>query len=525
MKEKIRTFDDEKTSGSNTSIWMLKTVKDKFKPLSEPMQTDVLIVGGGIAGLLTAYELLDQGKNIILVEDGEIGSGETGRTSAHLTFSLDTQYSDLESRFGAEKAKLIGDAHKAAIDRIEEIVDREKIECHFKRVDGYLFAHPSDEESVIENEFEVTNRFGLNTYLLETIPGFEKGGNKRCLHFPQQAQFHILLFLQALAEVIIRKGGQIFTHSKAKEFTENSVKVNGFTVKSKQIVLATNTPVAGPLSTHVKQWPYRTYAIAAKVPKGSIKEALWWDTGDQDAPWVQKPYHYVRTEQGVGEDDYLIVGGEDYKTGQEDREEIAPETRYKNLETWAKKHFPSISGIAAKWSGQVIDTVDGCGFIGLNPGSETTYIITGDSGNGITNAAIGALIITDLIRGKENKWAEVFDPSRAVFAHAPGDFLVEAGNMMRQYADWLTPGDQTTMEELKPGEGAVLREGLKKIAVYKDENNQIHTCTAVCAHLGAIVQWNADEKTFDCPAHGSRFTAFGKVINGPSNGDLGEKDI
>lgn len=525
MNRKEPIFDETQTSGSNTSIWMLNNPAQSFTPLSEPMKTDVLIVGGGVAGLMTAYKLLTKGKNVILVEDGEIGSGETGRTSAHLTYSLDTQYSELEERFGEEQAKLIGDAHKTAIDWIEEVVTREKIECHFKRVDGYLFAHPTDEEDVIEREYEVTNRLGLKTNQLEGIPGFINSAKKRCLHLPHQAQFHITLFLHALADIIIQKGGKIFTQSKANEFTENSAKVNGFPVQAKHIVLATNTPIAGPLITHTKQWPYRTYAIAAKIPKGSVDYALWWDTGDQDVPWVQKPYHYVRVEEGTEPHDYLIVGGEDYRTGQEDREEIPAETRYKNLERWAERHFPVITGIETRWSGQVINTVDGCGFIGKNPGSETTYIITGDSGNGITNAAIGAQLITDLIRGKKNKWADVFDPSRSVFTHAPGDYLKEVGNMVRQYAEWIMPGDQKTMEELKPGEGAVLREGLKKITVFRDENDQLHTCSAVCPHLGAIVQWNADEKTFDCPAHGSRFTPLGKVINGPSNGNLGEKDV
>lgn len=524
MKREELFFDDEQTSGNNTPIWMLEATNTAFKPLDKPMETDVLIVGGGVAGLMTAYQLLNAGKCVILVEDGEIGSGETGRTSAHLTYSLDSQYAQLESRFGEEKARLIGDAHKSAIDWIEALVEREKIDCHFKRVDGYLFAHPTDDETTIEKEYEVTNRFGLKTTILETIPGVVLEETKKCLHFPQQAQFHILMFLQALAEVVARKGGNIFTLSKAKEFTENSAVVNGFEVKAQHIVLATNTPIAGPLITHTKQWPYRTYAIAATIPKGSVDYALWWDTGDQDVPWVQKPYHYVRMEVGTDLHDYLIVGGEDYRTGQEDREEIPADTRYNRLEAWARRHFPAITDIAAQWSGQVINTVDGCGFIGKNPKSETTFIITGDSGNGITNAAIGAQLITDLIYGRENKWAEVFDPSRSVVIHAPGDYLKEVGNMVRQYAEWIMPGDLKTVEDLKSGEGAVLREGLKKIAVYRDENDQLHTCTAVCPHLGAIVQWNADEKTFDCPAHGSRFTALGKVLNGPSNGDLGEKD-
>ncbi len=515
---------DEITSGNTIPIWMYKERGQSFEQLSKPMETDVLVVGGGIAGLMTAWQLLKKGKKVIVVEDGEIGSGETGRTSAHLTYSLDTQYADLESRFDEESARLIANAHKTAIDWIEELIRQENIDCHFRRVSGYLFAHPSDDDNTIEKEFEVTNRIGLATKLLDHIPGFSDGKNKRCLHLADQAQFHVLLFLNQLADAVLRNGGEIFSRSKAKEFTENSVQVNGYTVNAKQIVLATNTPVAGPLITHTRQWPYRTYAIAAKIPKGSVDFSLWWDTGDQDVPWVQKPYHYVRLEEGPDESDYLIVGGEDHKTGQEDREEITAEERYRRLENWAKEHFPSVTGIETKWSGQVINTVDGCGFIGKNPGSETTFIITGDSGNGITNGAIGAMLITDLILGKENKWANVFDPSRHPGVHAPGDYLKEVGNMVRQYADWFTPGDKKTLEELQPGEGAVLREGLKKLAVFRDEQGNLHSCSAICPHLGAIVQWNSGEKTFDCPAHGSRFTALGKVINGPSNGNLGEKD-
>ncbi len=521
--KKSEHFDDI-TSGNNIPIWMFKEHGQAFEELSKPMDTDVLVVGGGVAGLMTAYQLLKKGLSVIVVEDGEIGSGETGRTSAHLTFSLDTQYTDLESRFGEGKTSLIGDAHKTAIDWIEDVVKEENIDCHFRRVDGYLFAHPTDKNDTIQKEFEVTNRIGLKTELLDHLPGSAHGKNKPCLHLPNQAQFHVLLFLNQLAEVILRNGGNIFSHSKAKEFTETSAKVNGFTVNAKHIVLATNVPIAGPLITHTKQWPYRTYAIAAKIPKGSLGFALWWDTGDQDVPWVQKPYHYVRLEEGEADFDYLIVGGEDHKTGQEDREEISAEERYSRLTRWAKKHFPAITGIETQWSGQVINTVDGCGFIGKNPKSETTYVITGDSGNGITNAAIGAMLITDLIQGKENKWTEVFDPSRHAGTHALGDYLKEAGNMIRQYADWFTPGDQKSLEKLEPGEGLVLREGLKKTAIYRDEEGNLHACTAVCPHLGAIVQWNTDEKTFDCPAHGSRFTPFGTVINGPSNGDLGEKD-
>lgn len=526
MEQTNQPFDDTATSGDHPSIWTITAPADpsRFGPVAQPLQTDVLVVGGGIAGLLTAYRLLERGRSVIVVEDGNIGSGETGRTSAHLTWSLDTQYCDLEQRFGAEKAALIADAHESAIVYIESVGEQERIDCRFRRIDGYLFAHPTDEEDTVRREYETLSLLGLPNDLLEEIPGFAKGGRQRCLRYPNQAQFHPLLFLQGLADAVVRKGGQIYTGSKAKEFADDGVKVNGWDVKANHIVLATNTPIAGSLVTHTRQWPYRTFAIAAEVPKGSIAPALWWDTGDRDVPWAEKPYHYVRVEEGT-DCDYLIVGGEDHRTGQEDREDIPAETRFARLEAWTKAHFDGVTGIAARWSGQVINSVDGIGLVGRNPGSENLYVITGDTGNGLTNAGIGALLVTDLIDGKNNKWESVFDPSRHVATKAPGTYFKEAGNMVRQYTDWLLPGDRTTIEELQPGQGAVLREGLKKLAVYRDEAGEVHVCTAVCPHLGAIVQWNDAEKTFDCPAHGSRFTALGKVINGPSNGNLGEPDV
>lgn len=523
MKGTNELFDGDQTSGFHTPVWLLNTKQQKFSPLANAMETDVLIIGGGVAGIMTAYQLLKSGKDVIIVEDGEIGSGETGRTSAHLTYSLDTQYVDLESRFGAEDARLIAEAHKNAIDWIENIVIQEMIDCHFKHVDGYLFAHPTDKTDIITKEFEVTDSFGLGTDIHDSIPGFAKNNEQRCLHLPKQAQFHILRFLNGLIDAVVRKGGKIYTHSKAMKFEENTVTVNGFEITAQHIVLATNSPIAGPLITHTKQWAYRTYAIAAKIPKGSIESNLWWDTGNQEAPWVQKPYHYARVEEGNDDHDFLIVGGEDHRTGQQDKEEITAKDRYKNLENWAKEHFENVGGIAAHWSGQVINTVDGIGFIGKNPGSENTFIITGDCGNGITNAAIGAQLIPDLILGNENKWAKIFDPERHVLTNVPADYLKEVGNMAAQYLEWLKPGDLDAGYELKPGEGAVLREGMHKIAAFRDENGELHVCTAVCPHLGAIVQWNPDEKTFDCPAHGSRFTAFGKVINGPSYGCLKKK--
>jgi len=510
------------TSGDNLPYWFSSAIKPlAFEKLDKNITTDILVIGGGIAGLTTAYCLAEEGRKVILVEDGFIGSGETGRTTAHITCVLDDHYFELEKMFDAGTAQLVANSHMAAIEWIAKTVKDHKINCHFKRVDGYLFLDPSDSVENLEKEYEATKRAGLTTQMLNSVPSIEGITNKRCLKFSDQAQFHILLYLKGLADSFIKLGGKIYTQTKAGNITTKGADANGFKVKANHIVVATNTPINDWVKMHTKQWPYRTYVIAAKIPKGKLPYALWWDTGDQDSKWIVKPYHYVRLEAFDEKHDMLIAGGEDHRTGQADDENIKEEDRYANLQKWTKKHFPAIGAIEFRWSGQIMEPIDSLAYIGKNPGEENIYIITGDSGNGMTYGTLGGMIITDIITGKENPWIKMYGPSR-ITLKATGDYLHEVGNMIMQFGDWITPEHIKEIDDLKVGEGGIISSGLKKIAVYRDTPNNLCTYSAVCPHLGGILQWNADEKTFDCPMHGSRFTNDGKVINGPAISNLKE---
>jgi glycine/D-amino acid oxidase-like deaminating enzyme/nitrite reductase/ring-hydroxylating ferredoxin subunit len=511
--------DGKITSGQQRSFWLAAALPMEYKKLEENIETDVLIVGGGIAGLTTAYCLLKAGKKVVLVEDGYLGSGESGRTTAHLTCALDDRYYRIENIFGTEKATLAANSHMHAIQWIENTVRAEKIDCEFKRVNGYLFLSETDKEKYLEKEFSATKRVGLTTEWLNFVPGMKAEDHKFSIQFPDQGQFHILKYLKGLADAITFMGGKIFTETRAQEISETGAKANGHTIKAKHIVVATNTPVNDWVSMHTKQYPYRTYVIAAKIPKGNLPYSLWWDTGDKDSKWICYPYHYVRLEEFDETHDLLISGGEDHKVGQADAEDIPEEDRYYKLINWTKKHFPDVHEIEYRWSGQVMEPLDSLAFIGKDPGRKNIYIITGDSGNGMTHCTLGGIIITDLITGKKNPWEELYDPSR-ITLKTSGDYLHEALNSAAQFVDWISPGDIKNIKDLHPGEGAVISSGLKKYAVYMDDQNGIHACTAVCPHLGGILQWNADEKSFDCPLHGSRFSATGKLLNGPAGGDL-----
>ena len=500
-------------SGKSISVWMATANLPRFSKLLTNTQADVCIVGAGIAGLTTAYLLGRAGKSVIVLDDGPIVSGETERTTAHLVTALDDRYLDLERLHGEKGAQLAAESHSTAINQIERIVREEHIDCDFERLNGYLFVPPGESTDILDKEMAAAQRAGLSdVHMVARAPitSFDTG---RTLCFPRQAQFHPLKYLAALAQAIMRDGGYIYTETHAAKIEGGeSARIetgDGQTVTSGAVVVATNTPVNDLLAIHTKQAAYRTFVIGAIVPAGSISQGLYWDT--------LNPYHYVRLSAGGN---VLIVGGEDHKTGQEDD----AEARYSRLEQWARVRFPMMTKVEFRWSGQVMETVDGLAFIGRNPMDEpNVYIATGDSGNGMTHGTIAGLLLTDLIYGRENAWSALYEPSRKTLG-ALNTFVKETLNMAGQYVDWVTSGDIKEDVLVPPGSGAIVRRGLKKIAVYCDDAGQLHERSAVCPHLGGIVAWNHSEKTWDCPCHGSRFDRSGKVVNGPAITDLPPAD-
>jgi glycine/D-amino acid oxidase-like deaminating enzyme/nitrite reductase/ring-hydroxylating ferredoxin subunit len=505
-------------SEQSVSVWMASDRVPEFPPLAADMQADVCVVGAGIAGLATAYLLARSGKSVVVLDDGPIGGGQTRRTTAHLSNAIDDRYVEIERIHGEDGAKRVAQSHTAAIDRIEAIAREEGIDCEFARVDGYLFCPPDESSDILERELDAARRAGLAGVNL--VPGapiadFDSG---EALRFPRQAMFDPMKYLEGLARALRRHRGQIFdrTHASAAIEGGSPCKVptkNGPTVTCDHVVVATNTPINDRVTMHTKQAPYTTYAIGVKVPAGFVTPALYWDTLD--------PYHYVRLQHGSDSgEDILIIGGEDHKTGQADD---AME-RFAKLELWARFRWPRCGEVAYRWSGQVMETIDGLAFIGRNPGDdEHVFIATGDSGMGMTHGTIAGILLTDLILGRENRWAELYDPARKR-VKALGTFAKENLNVAAQYLDWVTGGDVSAPDQVAPGTGAVIRRGLHKVALYRDPGGRLHEHSATCPHLGGVVHWNSGEKTWDCPCHGSRFDALGQVICGPANSDLGPAD-
>ena len=503
-------------AGRTDSIWTATADVPLGQPLVSDDHASVCIVGAGIAGLTTAYLLMKEGRSVIVLDDGPIAGGESGRTTAHLSNALDDRYFELTRLHGAKGARIAAESHAAAIDKIEEIVVGEDIDCDFSRLNGYLFSPSGTPAEYLELEYEAARQAGVFVEWADRAPLMPYFDTGRCLLFPNQGQFHPVKYMAALARAIERDGGRIYTRAHVDEIEGGHPAVvrvrGGHNVQANAVVVATNTPINDRVTIHTKQAPYRTYVIGALIEKGAVPKALYWDTDD--------PYHYVRLQPLSDKHDVLIVGGEDHKTGQAHDTDV----RFERLEDWARQVFPRIDYLDYRWSGQIVEPVDGLAFIGRNPGGpDNVYIVTGDSGQGMTHGTIAGMLITDLIQGRDTEWAKVYDPSRKTL-RAIGEYTRENLNVAWQYLDYVKPGDVKAEDQIANGHGAVIRRGLQKMAVYRDDDGDLHEFSAVCPHLQCVVEWNNTERTWDCPCHGSRFNALGKVINGPANTDLGAAD-
>lgn len=518
----------ELDSGRTRSLWSDTADVPEYAPLLvAETRTDVCVVGAGIAGLTTAYLLSKAGRQVVLVDDGPVGGGASGRTTAHLSFALDDRYFVLEQVHGEDGARIAAESHMAAVDRIEQIVQLENIDCDFVRLDGYLFPGHDSTGAELERERDAAQRAGIaGVELLRGLP-LERLGDAPALRFPRQAQFHILKYLAGLARAAAAAGAHIHTGQAMHVLDiqdggdDGECRVttaSGTTIICDHVCVCTNASIAERFGVHTKQAAYRSYVVAIRVPRGRVPLALYWDTAD--------PYHYVRLQslasegaRGSGEYDALIVGGEDHRTGHSEE----AEARWHRLEQWARERFPGLEEVTHRWSGQIVEPFDFLTFAGRSQGSERILEITGDSGHGMTHATIGAMILHDLVHGRENAWAELYEPGRARISRASAaEFLRENLTVAKHYREHFTSAEVDSVEAIPPGEGRLLRRGGHKIAAYRDEHGAVHERSAVCTHLKCIVHWNGTEGSWDCPCHGSRFDPLGNVLNGPAARPLEE---
>lgn len=487
--------------------------------LIEHLTADVCVIGSGIAGLSAAYALAKIGATVVVLERARIGGRQTPQTTAHLASALDDRYYRLERYFGNDGARMAAQSHSAAIDFIEQTCRVESIDAQFGRVDAYLFRGDDCAPEEIEEECAAAARAGLSASIVKRAPFADPFDTGPALRYANQGEMQPLKYVFGLYTALLALGTRIYSGTTATHIEDRKLPVvetsGGYRVQAGAVIVATNSPFNDKLAIHTKQAPYSTYVIAAGVERESIPHCLAYDTLD--------PYHYIRLHTpDAGRDELLIVGGEDDKTGEQD----CGAQNFEKLEIWMRERFPNAKEVRFRWSGQVYEPVDSLGFIGRNPHSANVYIVTGDSGNGMTHGTIGALLIRDLITGQENPWESLYRPSRITLnAGAAAEFMLENANVIAHFSENVQGGEVASELEISPGSGAIVRKGLRKFAVFRDDHGTVVSCDAQCTHLGCIVHWNSTEREWDCPCHGSRFDPYGRVVNGPASVDLKRAEL
>jgi glycine/D-amino acid oxidase-like deaminating enzyme/nitrite reductase/ring-hydroxylating ferredoxin subunit len=497
----------------NESVWQAGISLRKFPPLSQDKSVDVAVVGGGIVGVTAAFLLQREGLNAILLERDRCGSGDTQHTTAHLTYVTDARLNTLVNDFGKDHAQAAWDAGRAAVEKIHEIQHVEKLGCDFRWVPGYLHSpwEGDDDTKDLKQDADLANELGFDARFVQETPTVERTG----IRFGNQAKFHPLKFIAGLLERL--KPNSVFEQSEVTEIDgdPHKLKVNGRTVECRFVVIATHVPLQGKTGLvpatlfQTKIYPYSSYVIGAKAPKGTVPEALYWDT--------MEPYYYLRVDSR-DDHDYLIFGGLDHKTGQ------GPEGYpFSKLKEVLLRKVPN-ARVDREWSGQVVETADGLPFIGETAAGQFTG--TGFSGNGMTFGVLTAMMAADAAMGRSNPWSKLFDPSRTKPIAGGWDYIKEnASYPYYMIRDRLVGAEAASLDELGPGEGKLLKLDGQRVAAFRDDKGKVTCVSPICTHMGCYVHWNRLEKTWDCPCHGSRFLPTGEVHAGPAETPLEKVEV
>ncbi|RWA14485.1 hypothetical protein EKO27_g557 [Xylaria grammica] len=524
------------SSGITDAVWVHEdpySNRFNFQPLTSDIETDICIVGAGISGISIAYELVKRGKEVVLVEARDILAGETGRTTGHLASALDDLYQNIAKKHGKSGAKFAAESHQWAINRVGGIASELGIDCEYRLLPGYMVPQHErgskeydDDIQEIQEMVKASNEAGLKAQFDAelTVKGWDgKPDQRGGAIFQGQATFHPTKYCKGvLAWLKKQPNFRCYTRTRILSVEEKGVKVlslghkycqahteSGNTIQCEHAIETTNVPLQ-KLSVIVQEAWYRTYAIAMRIPKGTVEDCLLYDTAD--------PYKYVRITRCDDQDDYLVVGGSDHKVGQEEAR-----GRFEELEQWTRERFTQAKTVDYRWSGQIFEPVDYMAFIGRNQGNERIYIVTGDSGNGLTHGVLAGKLIADLVEGKPNDWEGLYSPKRvgSMVQSAP-EMLAHDVKANMQYKRFLK-SDIQDIEDLAPGCGGVLNPTASKpMAIYKDANGQVTKMSAICPHMQAVVCWNPVEKSWDCPVHGSRFGPKGLCVQGPANANLSQ---
>jgi glycine/D-amino acid oxidase-like deaminating enzyme/nitrite reductase/ring-hydroxylating ferredoxin subunit len=502
--------DEPATDGRHRSLWLDESVSD-YAPLAGDLTVDTVVVGGGIVGLTTAYELATAGQSVALVERDRLLGGTTGHTTAKLTSLHGLRYAGLIERRSERRAREYGRANEAAIDRVERRVDDLGIDCEFERTDAYTYVTDRDRVSAVRDEVRAAKRLDLPASFVEStdLP-YEVAGAVR---FADQARFDPVAYLRALATATKAADGRLFERTRATAVSGGSpcrVTTDRGTITADAVVVATNFPITDHAGYFARMSPKRSYVLAVRL-QDDPPEGLYYDP--------TAPYFSVRPRPG-GRDSLVLLGGQNHRTGDGD----GTAARYRRLESQARDRF-SVEAVEYRWATQDFETFDGVPFVGTLPVfDEGVYVATGFGGWGMTNGTAAARLLADRVLGRDSELGRVFRPTRVTLGVEP--FLSHNGTTARQFlTGWFGRRSDLPETALDDGEAGVFQRGDEQVAAYRDDDGQLHAVSAVCPHMGCLVEWNDGERSWDCPCHGSRFDVDGSVLDVPAVDGLRAIDV
>lgn len=479
-----------------------------FPALTEDLETEIGVVGGGIVGVVAAYFLAKAGKKVVLIEAREVLSGVTGHTTAKISAQHGLIYQELMRTFGKEEARLYYEANQEGLDIIRQLSEERRIECDLEPKEATLYSTSERGAKQIEAEARVYETLG--------IPGVLTNGRVEELPFPttaaltmkNQAQFHPVKFLSFLLNEIQRFGGQIFEQSRAVRLLKDETSVrleNGHTLNCEKVIVATHYPFNDFNGLYFSKLSIsRSYAIAAKVD-APIPEAMYLS--------VDSPSHSLRSIRTGGEE-FLLIGGEDHPTGKSKTE---TQEHYENLAAFGKRWF-DLQTVPYHWSAQDMTTLDKVPYIGqMTSASSDILVATGFQKWGMAMGVLAARLLADLLLEEPNVYADLFAPTRGKFKTADlQQFAKKNAAVGKDF--FVTKAKRPTMtaEDLQNDEGGLVFADGKKAGGYRDPDGTLHLVNTTCTHMGCGLSWNDAERSWDCACHGSRFSYSGEVLDGPA---------
>ena len=489
------------------SLWLETTPGTEYPRLSADVSVDVAVVGGGIAGLTTALLLKQMGKTVALLEGSRIVEGVSAYTTAKVTSLHTLIYADLLHERGEATARNYGAANQAALARIARFIDDLAIDCDFARVPAYTYTLSADETTRIQREVEAAQSVGLPAHFVTETP--LPLPVAAAVRFDNQARFHPRKYLLALAQQIPGDGSYLFEQTHAHTIDEDDacrvVTPHG-TVTAHDVVIATHFPFKDDALYFARMTPHFSYLMAMTLDE-PVPEGVFINT---DASRTLR--RHVTDGQ-----EYLLVGGEGHITGQGGD----TKARYDRIEAWAREHF-AVRAVQQRWATEDYHTPDHIPYIGLaTPLTKHVYVATGFKGWGMTSGTLAGLLLSDLITGRDNPWAELFSPNRVKLSNLSTLAQQNLG-VAAEYAKGLVSSGADTSPET-PGTGCLVNGPDGREAQFRDADGVLHRLSPVCPHMGCLVNWNDAEETWDCPCHGSRFAGTGEVIHGPAHEALPKK--